>query len=326
MPALEITSEDMAPISPISRKRSTPSHSDDDISQEPVSKRRCIEPALPQTPPPEEAPGAQIGGVTLFNDDPKQLLLRSIAIALQHVGFDGGTAEAMEAFAAEVETYAEHFLSKLTTHMYNSRRAQPTPIDYEYVLSSFKLPISHLMPHLKPPVPTSKTRIHLEPEPPEEKNTFSVDALLGDELSGDRDRKTKAYIPGNFPAFPSKHTYKSTPKESARETDPRKIREEAAKAARQGEEALRRLVKVSKNGKEKSAKKAASKDPKTKNRYKLWERAMDELAAAKGEELSIVVGEPQENDDRSMIVNADRQYYRKGALTKRKPPAEALIL
>lgn len=40
----------------------------------------------------------------MFDDDPRQLLLRSIAIALQHVGFDGGTAEAMEGFVAEVET------------------------------------------------------------------------------------------------------------------------------------------------------------------------------------------------------------------------------
>ncbi|KAF4624041.1 hypothetical protein G7Y89_g14134 [Cudoniella acicularis] len=311
----------MAPISPVSRKRSTPSHSDDDIADEPISKKRCVEPTFPHTPPPEELLGAKVGGITLFNDDPKLLLHRSIAIALQHVGFDGGTPEVMEAFAAEVETYVEHFLSKLTTHMNNARRAQPIPLDFEYAFASFNLPLASLEPHLKPPVPASKTRIQLEAQKPEESSTFSAGALLGKELSGESDKKIKPYIPGNFPSFPSKHTYKWTEKESARETDPRKIREEAAKAARQGEEALRRLVNVGKNGKEKSAKKAAGKDPRRKMRYNLWEKTMEEFTSGKQDS---VPGEANQHDDRSMNVNSERQYYRKGALTKKKPPPEVV--
>jgi len=64
------------------------------------SKRRRLEPSLPQTPPPEEdyAPPA------LFNDDPNQLLLRSIALALKHVGFDSAKPDAMEALRGQVES------------------------------------------------------------------------------------------------------------------------------------------------------------------------------------------------------------------------------
>lgn len=94
----------MAPISPISRKRSTPSHSDDDISDEPSSKRARLSPILPNTPPPEEALSVKKTATPLFDDDPKQLLLRSLALALEHVGFDGASSEALESFSNEVES------------------------------------------------------------------------------------------------------------------------------------------------------------------------------------------------------------------------------
>jgi transcription initiation factor TFIID subunit 8 len=201
--------------------------------------------------------------------------------------------------------------------MHNARRAQPTPLDFEYALSQFDLPLASIEPHLKPPIPKSKIQIHLGAEPQEAQSVVTVESLLGKDLSGASDKKVKPYIPKRFPSFPSKHTYKWTEKESARETDPRKIREEAAKAARQGEEALRRLVNVSKAGKEKDVKKAASKDPRSKERYHLWEQTMGELMAGKRP-----AGGVDENEDRSMIVNSERRYYRKGALAKRKPPLE----
>jgi len=198
--------------------------------------------------------------------------------------------------------------------MHNARRSQPTPLDFEYALSRFDLPLASIEPHLKPPIPKSKLFVRLDAEPPEEKSEIAV-ALLGNDLSGDSDKKVKPYIPKRFPSFPSKHTYKWTEKESARETDPRKIREEAAKAARQGEEALRRLVNVSKAGKEKDVKKTASKDPRSKERYQLWEQTMNDLMSGKKHNGEAV----DATEDRSMIVNSDRRYYRKGAVMKRKP-------
>jgi transcription initiation factor TFIID subunit 8 len=93
----------MAPISPISRKRSTPSHSDDDILDEPASKKVRLSPILPNTPPPEEPILVEKAGAPLFDDDPRRFLQRSLALALEHVGFDGASAEALESFTLDVE-------------------------------------------------------------------------------------------------------------------------------------------------------------------------------------------------------------------------------
>lgn len=218
---------------------------------------------------------------------------------------------------------AAHFLSKVTSSMLNARRSLPTPLDFKYALEEFDLPIASIEPHLHPPIPRSKLLIQLDTLPVEELPTSSSDILLGPEvggetLSGDKDKKDKKYIPKRFPSFPSQHTYKWSDKESARETNPRKIREEAAKAARQGEEALRRLTRVSKVGKEKDVKKIASKDPKSKERHEIWERAMEDLVFAKPS-LTMGDGASQEADQ-SMIVNANSAFFRKGAPIKRKPP------
>jgi hypothetical protein len=205
--------------------------------------------------------------------------------------------------------------------MLNARRSLPTPLDFKYALAEFDLPIASIEPHLHPPIPRSKILVQLEALPKKELPTSSTSILLGNDLSGEPDKKQKRYIPKRFPSFPSKHTYKWTEKESARETDPRKIREEAAKAARQGEEALRRLTRVSKVGKEKDVKKAASKDPRSKERHEMWEQTMADLLS--GKQTSTGEAASQE-DDRSMMVNADRPFFRKGAPAKRKPlPTEA---
>jgi transcription initiation factor TFIID subunit 8 len=216
---------------------------------------------------------------------------------------------------SNLPTDAAHFLSKVTSSMLNARRSQPTPVDFKYALAEFNLPIASIEPHLRPPVPASRLHIQLDALPFEEVTTDPGLQLLGEELSGEPDKKQKAYIPKRFPSFPSKHTYKWTEKESARETDPRKIREEAAKAARQGEEALRRLTKVGKAGKERDVKKAASKDPRSKVRHGMWEKAVDNLMVGTLDSASRAPGEEY---DRSMVVNADRPYLRKGAPAKRK--------
>lgn len=157
--------------------------------------------------------------------------------------------------------------------------------------------------------------IVLEMEPAEKCSSISTESLLGGELSGEADKKTKAFIPAKFPSFPSKHTYKWTEKPSTRETDPRKIREEAAKSARQGEEALRRLNRVSKARKEKEVKRAAQNDPGSKERHELWEKAMGDLIAGRS---ATQPGKSDQDEDHSLIVNSDRRYFRKG-VPRRKP-------
>jgi hypothetical protein len=198
--------------------------------------------------------------------------------------------------------------------MLNARRSQSTPLDFKYALSRFDLPISSLEPHLKPPIPASKSQVQLELEPVEEQKLGSQLLLLGEELNGESDKRAKPYIPKRFPAFPSKHTYKWTEKESERETNPRKIREEAAKVARQGEEALRRLNKFSKVGKEKDIKRTAEKDPKSKERHELWEMTMGTLLSGKSAAPN---GAPSKDKDHSLIVNSERRHFRKGVPRKK---------
>ncbi|PMD65987.1 uncharacterized protein K444DRAFT_486982, partial [Hyaloscypha bicolor E] len=302
-------------MAPMSLKRSTPSHSDDDSIDEPGMKRRRFEETLPNTPPPEEDTSPIPSQRRMFDDDPHQLLLRSVALTLEHVGFTAATPESLEAMCAEVETYAAHFLSKVTSSMLNARRSLPTPLDFKYALEEFDLPIASIEPHLNPPIPRSKLLIQLEALPVEKLPTSSAGILLGSELSGEKDKNDKQYIPKKFPSFPGQHTYKWTDKQSVRETNPRKIREEAAKAARQGEEALRRLTRVSKVGKEKDVKKIASKDPKSKERHEVWEKAMDDLVFTK---QSLAGEGASQERDQSMIVNANSPFFRKGAPAKRK--------
>jgi len=308
----------MASMSPVNSKRASPSQSQSDSGfDEPSSKRQRTDSISASTQTVEKhKESVKVSTQSrMFDDDPHQLLLRSIAMALEYVGFEAASPDALEAFFAEVDSYSTHFLRKVTTSMLSARRSQPTPLDFEYALSEFNLPGSSLEPHLRPPIPKAKTHIQLEAMPMQEPPKTTPAALLGVELNGELDKNQKHYIPKRFPSFPSKHTYKWTEKPSARETDPRKIREEAAKAARQGEEALRRLTKVAKAGKEKDVKNAASKDPSSKERHEIWEKTMQEFSMGKRD---LLAGKVEEEDDRSMIVNADRRFYRKGPPPKRR--------
>ena len=75
--------------------------------EEPQQNEQPEEPEqfLPQTPPPEEVFNPlPIYKTPLFNDDPEQLLTRSIVLALQHVGFEGAQPEALAAMLSEVDT------------------------------------------------------------------------------------------------------------------------------------------------------------------------------------------------------------------------------
>jgi hypothetical protein len=101
--------------------------------------------------------------------------------------------------------------------------------------------------------------------------------------------------------------------------DPKKMREAAAKEAKAGEEALRRLVRASKIAKQKEVWMTAQREPARRERYDLWESAMRELieddARARGR--SFAPGATHgamgrfEIADHSMIVNAEGKYQRK---------------
>lgn len=90
-------------MSPKSRKRPSPSESDDDLEDEISSKRRRIALDLSPTPVAEQMSLPTPPVAELFDDKPQKLLSRAIALALEHVGFDGASREAMQAMCDEVD-------------------------------------------------------------------------------------------------------------------------------------------------------------------------------------------------------------------------------
>jgi len=71
----------------------------------PQSKKRRVSSDVQQTPPPEETLYmASVSKTPLFNDNPRELLRRSVAAILLHVGFSGAKEDALEALCSQVET------------------------------------------------------------------------------------------------------------------------------------------------------------------------------------------------------------------------------
>jgi hypothetical protein len=237
-----------------------------------------------------------------------------------------------------------------------ARRTYPVPRDFELGLQRFNLTTSLLQPHKKPPIPRAKRLPTWEALPTDDQLDRDL-PILGDELDGAPDKAAKQYIPGSFPAFPSIHTYKYTPESvdavtisedwgafnpdvptqtlegSQTQTqqpqrplapdeiphgDPKKMREAAAKEAKAGEGALRRLMRASKIAKQKEVWSASQRQPVRRDRYNLWEAAMRELieddTRSKGKEIvpAGLHGDKGrfEIADHSMIVNTETSCYR----------------
>lgn len=189
-----------------------------------------------------------------------------------------------------------------------SRREHPIPTDFEHSLRHHSLPISSLKPHIRHPIPKSKTMPEYTNIITEDKDAYTTLPLLGQELSGQPDKEEKAYIPSSFPDFPSMHTYKFTPQEDTNMRDSKKIREEAARTAQQGEDALRRLVRASKMRKQKEVKSLVERDVQGKERFRLWELTMKRFMAADG---GTEHADAVEIADHSMIVNGEAMFSRK---------------
>ncbi len=199
--------------------------------------------------------------------------------------------------------------------MLAARRSVPTPLDFEYALRREGLTARLLKPHLKPPIPAHKIEPVFSIVPQEEPVYQPVSGLLGEDLNGEADKRTKSYIPKHFPSFPSKHTYKSTEVKLERETDPRKIREKATEEARHGEEALRRLVKVGKTGDQRYARRGMENAAKSQKSHEMWKQAMDELAAGKPPSRSFGGGDG--TDEQSILVNAEKPYARRPTVRRK---------
>jgi hypothetical protein len=238
----------------------------------------------------------------------------------------------------------------------SARRSHPIPTDFELALKRHNLTTSALQPHRKPPIPRSKRLPTYEPLSINDPLDGDL-PILGEELDGAPDKAAKRFIPSSFPAFPSIHTYKYTPESVDTVTvsddwgafnpdtpsqtldgsqtqpqqpqrplaadeiphgDPKKMREAAAKEAKAGEGALRRLMRASKIAKQKEVWSAAQRQPARRDRYNLWEAAMRELieddTRSKGKEIvpAGLHGDKGrfEIADHSMIVNTEKVCYR----------------
>ncbi|OAQ81126.1 bromodomain associated domain-containingprotein [Purpureocillium lilacinum] len=239
-------------------------------------------------------------------------LQRSIALVLKHDGFESATDEAMESFTGIVETYIESMIEEVKRFALAARREHPIPTDFELVMGYYNLTTRSLRPHLKNPLPQSEVAPKFQVLPTADNEALATLPLLSDELSGQADKDAKQYIPSSFPDFPSRHTYRFTPQEDTSVRDSKKIREEAARTAEQGEDALRRLVRASKMRKQKEVKSLVERDTEGKERFRLWEATMKRFMGAEaGLRSDGAAADQVEIADHSMIVNGDTVFARK---------------
>ncbi|KAJ3518938.1 hypothetical protein NM208_g14323 [Fusarium decemcellulare] len=266
----------------------------DDAKAKPFSGRRAV--ARPKAPSdkqrskPEPASNAQ-----------SSWFLSTMALIQQ-------APEALESLTGMVETYLEGMVEATKSLALAARREHPIPTDFEHALRRHNISMSSLKPHLKPPIPKKQIVPSYANVLFEDQDAYTTLPLLGEELSGQPDKDEKEYVPASFPDFPSKHTYKFTPQEDVNVRDSKKIREEAARTAQQGEDALRRLVRASKMRKQKEVKLLVERDVHGKERFRLWESTMKRFMAAEGRGENT---DQMEIADHSMIVNGEVLFSRK---------------
>lgn len=213
----------------------------------------------------------------------------------------------------------------------SARRSQAIPTDFDTSVKRFNINLTHMKPHRRPPIPQERIKATYTTEMFLDGETMDL-PTLDERLSGKDDKDAKTYIPKSFPDFPSIHTYKSTPTDVESVTvrghdadpegtakrgspdwrgDPKKIREAAALQAKQAEEALRRLVRASKQASLKDMRSTAEKNPVSKERYNQWEDAMKELLQEQGRANGTDGTARGEVADHSMVVNAQKRFHRR---------------
>ncbi|KAH7148963.1 hypothetical protein EDB81DRAFT_649700 [Dactylonectria macrodidyma] len=273
------------------------------------SKRPRIDHGAAETDEPLEADSRAIESLSpTLHFQARSGIQRSIAMVLKHDGFESASPEALESFTGMVETYLEGMISEAKTLALAARREHPVPSDFEHMLRRHNIRPSALKPHLKHPVSKQDLAPKYAETYPQDEDAYTTLPLLGEELSGQADKDEKEFIPTCFPDFPSKHTYKFTPQEDSSTRDSKKIREEAARTAQQGEDALRRLVRASKMRKQKEAKLLVERDIHGKERFRLWESTMKRFMGVEGRGQHTDL---MEIADHSMIVNGDILFLRK---------------
>ncbi|KAL8649541.1 MAG: hypothetical protein Q9226_005537 [Calogaya cf. arnoldii] len=256
------------------------------------------------------------------------LLTRSIALALQALGFEASEPLALESFRLAAEEYMHEFLTDVRHSMLACRRTQCIAPDFLQALHTHQLSLRALLPHLDPPVRRKKAQIKFAYEPKQEEEPFDHQ-FLGAELNDTTDQHTRSYIPRHFPTLPSKHTYQATAEYPSREEDPRKIRERAAEEGRLAEEALRRLTSAKSSERPPTLRGGQRSKSVREQRDELWKETMQAASSVSTPapfrgadtmdvddsraELVLPGKAITDNGRISSAVNAEKKYWRRAA-------------
>lgn len=190
-----------------------------------------------------------------------------------------------------------------------ARRNEPVPEDFELILRQHNVPLSTLKLHLKHPIPKEQ----LEPsyyDPITEDVAYlqKPPPYLGEELSGEKAKNERPWIPKHFPPFPSDYTYKYT--EAQPVVDWSKQQAQAEIDAKKSELALRRINRAARISQQKELKAMAELDPVTRSRHVAWEGMMEEFIPQAQAQVGSSSSAP-EIADHSTIVDFGAKYARK---------------
>ncbi|KAH9885637.1 WD40-repeat-containing domain protein [Xylariomycetidae sp. FL2044] len=242
-------------------------------------------------------------------DMARQGLQRSIAIVLDHVGFDTvANRMVTESFTETVENHLLKLASSIKAIAEAAGRSpnQTIPTDYEMVLSQHDIPLRSLKPHLKPPVPRAiRVPAFYDPITEDVRSLQKPLPYLGEELSGKKEKESRPWIPKSFPDFPSRHSFKWTIVEQE-PRDPQRKTAEATADARKAEQALRRVDRAAKISRQKELKEISKQNPLSEKRHQAWEALMTNLIAQSNGSNGAT-----EIADHSTIVNAAAKYGRR---------------
>ncbi|KAI2467994.1 WD40 repeat-like protein [Annulohypoxylon bovei var. microspora] len=233
-------------------------------------------------------------------------LKRSISLQLHHAGFDSSKSDALEGFTEAADTYITRFMEHIKRSANAARRNNPTPLDFEYALEKANVPLSSLKPHLKHTIPKEELApSFFNPIKEDIQQFVKPRPFLGDDLSGQKEKDTRAYVPKHFPAFPSPYAYKFTPYEHT--VDRSKEQGRAETDAKKGEQALRQINRAARISRQKEIRAIARHNPLSRERQAAWEKMMTKLLP-EAEPTNLI----PEIADHSTIVNYGARHGRKG--------------
>lgn len=207
--------------------------------------------------------------------------------------------------------------------MQHSRRSNPLPQDFITALSRSNLRSSLLEDDVAFAIPAEISQRPLQPPPTSLVPTSYTSANLFDQhestTSTAKHANTRRYIPPHFPSFPSEHTFQATPVYTSRETDARRIREQATHEGMEAEKALRKLMAASKAAAG-NRRRGVGDDAQRVRREEIWRETLeavrmeDERAGAVGRGGGGMFGLDGAGDvmEAGIEVDYDKMFARRG--------------